>query len=715
VAAVTDGSGDAGRSVDTRQVGLVAVAVLGLLVAALLVPAAGGGARPGSGPAGNDTRTPDGTPGDGAEGPSLPGGWLRWLVDLVEPGGDPSPEPTATDEPRCVVTFDRPPEPGATVTVTVLRSGKPAADVPVWFEDDRIGRTDAAGRVDGEVPYVRALTVRVGVRGGPDCVAETSTRADAAVRSPHRPDGGRSDPVAATIPVGVAAAQPENASVEVDIRGEMRLAAVREAYPGTDVQVRATIGDRPVPDADVTVDGDVVAATDDDGTATVTVPDDGRQAVELGATRGEFEATADLDVLVLAVGLEPASGLAVVPDTDATAVATLGDGPAEDAAVSVAGRERGRTNGTGRLDVALPADPRATVRVETTNQTATTSVTDHYAVPAAVLALLSTVVVGVTAWRRGRRSAATAVAAIGAGLAVIVAILVVDAHDGPTARNAVVLALALVATAIILRRRRAAVGTAATGIRRGFGHVGGRLRALVATLRKVPLSTLLARVRERLLAAALRTATLLAGAVARLRRSLARFRPFRLSRGGLRVAVRRRLRRLAAAVTARRVASLVGGSLALAVAVLAGDRTAGERGAVVAAVAGVLLAVSALWLRRRRAGGEATTDGAADPAATGAAAGVPGSAQDPRGRRSLRAVWRAFARAVSPARWRTSAPSEVARAAVEQGFPRRPVEELTTLFREVEYGGRPLTDAVRDRAATAYDAIRGAVGEGEDA
>jgi hypothetical protein len=57
----------------------------------------------------------------------------------------------------------------------------------------------------------------------------------------------------------------------------------------------------------------------------------------------------------------------------------------------------------------------------------------------------------------------------------------------------------------------------------------------------------------------------------------------------------------------------------------------------------------------------------------------------------------------------------VARAAVEEGYPPGAVEDLTGLFREVEYGGRPRSAEVRDRAARAYERIREAVGEGEDA
>jgi hypothetical protein len=714
-------AGGADRSVDTRQVAFVALAILGLAAAALLVPSGGAGGAGGTpdGGGGDDPRPGDGRWGDPQErddSPDAPGGWLRWLVDLIDQDGTP-PEPD--DEPPCLVAFDPPPEPGATVTVTVVLDGDRAAGVPVRFEGETIGRTDADGTVTGEVPYVRELTVRVGIEGGPDCVAETSTGTRGSVRPPgrNRPDttsrvgaATTARPDARTVgPIGLAAARADNTSVDVEVRGELEIQVVGDPYPGTDVSVRARIADRPVPDAAVSVDGDVVGTTDADGTATVTVPADGRQEMDVGVTRGEYDATAVVDILLLAADLEPRSSLAVVPGADATVAATLGDRPADDAVVSVAGRERGRTNETGHLDIVLPADPRATVRVETQNQTATTSVADHYAVTAAAVALLATLVVGATARQRGRRSAATAAVGIGTGLATLIAVLLVDAHYGATARNAVVVAGCLLVGLLALGRRRAVVGATAASGRRMLGRVAARVRALLATARAVPLAALVARVRERLLAAALGTATLLGRAVGRLRRSLAGLLALPRSVRGLRSAVVARLRRIAAASSTRRAAYL----LALAVGLVAGYLAAGGPGVVAVATAAVILVVAARWVRRRRTTGREASpdDHAAGDVSTGTRVRVPDSAD----RRSFREVWRAFARLVLPGRWRTSTPGEVARAAVEEGYPPGAVQDLTGLFREVEYGGRPRSAEVRDRAARAYERIREAVGEGEDA
>ncbi|PSP98866.1 hypothetical protein BRC84_00210, partial [Halobacteriales archaeon QS_1_68_44] len=155
VPAVTGGSDNAGRAVDTRQVAFVAVAILGLVAAALLFPAP---SVDGTGP-GNATAAPDSdgdgrdgggrsNGGDGDGGDGEPGGWVRWLAELIElsPGQD---QPTADDNPRCLISLDQQPEPGATVTVTVVIDGDPAADVPVRFEGERIGRTDGDGTVSG--------------------------------------------------------------------------------------------------------------------------------------------------------------------------------------------------------------------------------------------------------------------------------------------------------------------------------------------------------------------------------------------------------------------------------------------------------------------------------------------------------------------------------------------------------------------------------------
>jgi hypothetical protein len=48
----------------------------------------------------------------------------------------------------------------------------------------------------------------------------------------------------------------------------------------------------------------------------------------------------------------------------------------------------------------------------------------------------------------------------------------------------------------------------------------------------------------------------------------------------------------------------------------------------------------------------------------------------------------------------------VERAATDRGLPAEPVERIAEVFREVEYGDRPLSDRRWHRARAAYDRLR---------
>jgi hypothetical protein len=724
-----DGDRPAADRVDARQLAFVALAFVALVVAAFLAPAvAVPGARGAGGP-GTDTSVDDAEAGQSGDGPSFR--WIEWLRWLL-PEGDGGP----TEDPRCDIVLSPPPEPGAEVTVTVHYEDGPLADAPVWIEDEFVGHTDDSGQVAAEVPYVKELSIRVGVEGAPDCRAHTdrvgawaaadsltapAVVADADSLTAPSSIGGAdappalaavTDAAAATMPAtlgGVAAAQSGNASVSYDVNGEMELDVDGEPYPGETLRLRATINDRPVPDAAVTLDGDRVATTDDDGTAAVTVPDDGREEVVVGASRGEFAASETVEVLLLEADLT-APHLAVVPGADAAVVATFANRSAPGAVVSVEGERLGRTDGAGHLDLVLPADPTATVRVQARGQTATTSVVDVYAVPAALVALLVAVAAGLAYWRRDARAAGAVVTGSAGLLATLAAVAVVDAFYGATARNALLVALLVVVVLAGLYARRDAV---ASGGRATAGLLA-RLRALfgrvVAAVRGRSLRALLAAARERLLAAARWIATALGDAVDGIRREvrdlLSRLRTLPRSVSGfLALAVARARSALAAPLEAvrsssRHVAALVGAAVALA----GGYALEGWRGFGTVAAALVVA-----WLLAKRVLEDDATDGTADgggspgPGATTAPGPADGAALRER---SFRELWRAFARLVVPGRWRTSTPEEVARAAVAQGYPRGPVEELTDLFREVEYGGRTLSAAVRDRAADAYERLR---------
>lgn len=99
------------------------------------------------------------------------------------------------------------------------------------------------------------------------------------------------------------------------------------------------------------------------------------------------------------------------------------------------------------------------------------------------------------------------------------------------------------------------------------------------------------------------------------------------------------------------------------------------------------------WYRSRN------RDRVAAQAAAGA--GPSRSAADP----GLRELWRAFARQVLPAEWPRRTPGEVARAAVDRGFPTGAVDTVTAAFRDAEYGGEAIQGERLGRVREAFERL----------
>lgn len=688
----------AADSVDTRQLAFVLLAVFALVTAAFLAPtvaiptdeeeSSGGGD---DGQRSNEQTEPGGGTGFG---------WLRWLTWLLDSeGGDPP------GEPRCIVTLSPPPEPGETVTATVVYEDDPLVDAPVWFDGHRVGRTDENGRVTGDVPYVRELSIRVGVEGAPDCHAATEAfdggGGAAGVLPPASVGGVGSLPLVG--PVGVAAAQSGNASVSYHVDGEMMLSVRGSSYPGEELNVQAILNGRPVPDAEVTIDGETRTRTDSEGTATVRMPDDGSEEVVLRASRGEFADETTVEILLLDVGMESPT-LAVVPGTEAAVVASFSDRPATDAVVTVDGKRRGTIDENGRLDVTLPVDPGATIEVQAREQTATTSVAEHYAPTATLVALVVALATAVAYWRRGRRTARAVLVGACGLLVALVTVVVVDAYVGPQARNALLVGGSGLAVFAALLTRREAVAEGAKSTAGLLARIRRWVYRVCATLREQSISALLAAIRERFLGINLRLAEMLGALVDAARQTgrdlLAQLRSLPWSPTVLFALTIRRLRHLlTAGFEALQDSPLAGGSVLGAVlAVAVGYGLGGRVGFVVAAIALAVVAVG-LLLRRNLVADEQTSDETATRRS-------PRVAVKRVRDRSLRGLWRAFARVVAPDSWRSKTPTEVSRAAIEQGYPEKPVAELTALFTEVEYGNRSVSETIRERAVAAYERLR---------
>ena len=64
-------------------------------------------------------------------------------------------------------------------------------------------------------------------------------------------------------------------------------------------------------------------------------------------------------------------------------------------------------------------------------------------------------------------------------------------------------------------------------------------------------------------------------------------------------------------------------------------------------------------------------------------------------------AWWEIVRLADLPRWRSRTPSEVETAAIDAGLDPEIVTEVTTLFKAVRYGDRPLTDDIEQQASTA--------------
>ncbi|WP_415382281.1 DUF4129 domain-containing protein [Halosimplex sp. TS25] len=753
--ATGDAAGEAGAGaagVDRRQVALVVLCLLGLVVAAFVAPivpnagvvgdagggfgdgegsgegdgesgdgsgsgeareTAGGGAgsRDGNGGGGGQKGDGEGANGDGEGADGDSEGQGDGEGDVIRDEGDPIPIPGGDAPPTergCGVVVENEPIPGGTVEVSVYDDLQPAADVPVWFGERFVGRTDESGSVTGRAPYTREMNVTVEMPGA-DCEffrRQYEDEAQSAVDGPSRASslrstldpldasplalggsdaGGQSAPAQSTQPTD----DEENDTAPYAVHGSVNVTVGGEPYPGETVTLVATVERVPMRHATVSVDGERVGQTTANGSYELTVPRD-REQVTVAVERGDFAGSTTVDVWLLDARVVPQEGFPF-PGEPALVNATVGGPPVTEARVSLDGSRIGRTDDGGSVGFALPADPRQTVTVRTERQTATTSLWSAYLAtitPSAFLLLVGVVGVGVTARVRGRGAARRA-ALVWAGVATMFVGLVVGELLGLLVSTGVVLL-----GAALLNRQR---------VQSGGSSLAESLQALVAFVRRTAL------------AVADWVAVALDRAWAVLGRLAARIAALPLSVRGLAARLWGWLRALpgrvrAFATTRLSVARVVTTILALAFVAALTVRF-GALGFLGSLVALFVAFLTYRWWTREESDSDGDTD--ADAGLDLGGGGRRTNPDDSRAHRSLRALWRRFARWVRPNSWRQSTPGEVSRAAIERGFPERPVRVLTEAFREVEYGDRSSSDR-SERAREAFESIE-REREGEDA
>jgi transglutaminase-like putative cysteine protease len=282
--------------------------------------------------------------------------------------------------------------PGAPLTVTATLEGRPVADATVTA-GAATATTDEEGRATVPTPYERPAEVVVerGAARGEAAVPVTGSLA-VDVDDESRPGAPLTvratvddRPVAgATVSNGVETAttnergvatlpapyeSPGNvtvergdfsASVERDVAVDEPTVVVADPAPGRRVLVRGLVGDEPMRNAVVELDGEPVGDTDRSGRGEVTFPY--RESLTVAVARGDVRAERTVE-LPTDVRLET-DGRAV-PGGSVDLRATVGGRPVENGTVVVGGERVGQTNVDGETTVDVPLFAAALdVRVE---------------------------------------------------------------------------------------------------------------------------------------------------------------------------------------------------------------------------------------------------------------------------------------------------------------------------------------------------------------
>lgn len=249
----------------------------------------------------------------------------------------------------------------------------------VEVNGETVGETNESGRIDVHVPYAEKMNVAV--------VNESQSRT-------------------------------------VDVETTAAIETLDGAAPARDLEIRVSVGSTPVPNAMVSLDGTSVTTTDDEGKATVELPETAGP-VELRAERGPVAGEHTIDVPEPTVRF--VSPL-VFPGSPALVEVSADGAGVANASVSLANGESATTGGDGRATLWVPIADEATVTAEVGEETVSATVGELYLRLTAVVVLVPGFLIGATvtylrlAARRDRRhggSLAPLVLALAAALAGI--------------------------------------------------------------------------------------------------------------------------------------------------------------------------------------------------------------------------------------------------------------------------------------------------------
>ncbi|WP_254838703.1 transglutaminase domain-containing protein [Natronomonas marina] len=259
--------------------------------------------------------------------------------------------PTATDDgPRpTTVTLTADPVPGRRASAVVTQDDRPVRSTPVTFNGRDVGRTNRAGAVAGAVPYTDSLIVDVRLESQPARFGADGAPGRQITRRTGSATG--------------------NAQVAFDLPTEITVEVLGDPEPGGRIEIVAALSEAPVENATVAVDGRRVGRTDEQGAATLSLPDG--ETAEITVERGDAAGNRTLSLVSAndseAVAAEASGDLNVsvtpqfpvaLPATPATVDVTYRGEPVSNATVVVDGEAVGATDPEGALGVRLPlAEP----------------------------------------------------------------------------------------------------------------------------------------------------------------------------------------------------------------------------------------------------------------------------------------------------------------------------------------------------------------------
>ncbi|WP_256393516.1 DUF4129 domain-containing protein [Natronoarchaeum rubrum] len=213
--------------------------------------------------------------------------------------------------------------PGQEMRVTVRSDGDPVSDAAITVDGDQVGSTGDTGALEVFAPYESSVNVSASASGWTE-----------------------SERVALST------------DVDVTRRGV-------DAEAGT-LTIAATIDDESLPGASVTVDGEQVAETGDNGVAKVPLPADD---ATVDVRRGAAEGAASIDTDDVGLAVEGAWFVPKLPLGPATARVDMDGVPVRNAPVTVDGERVGTTD-DGKTRFRLPAADSATIGTEVRGESA---------------------------------------------------------------------------------------------------------------------------------------------------------------------------------------------------------------------------------------------------------------------------------------------------------------------------------------------------------